>query len=105
MPAAQASGNPGHMAAASAGIREAMHILSAEVSKLPPGSETQRAVMKCIESLSKAFPESEASQGVQKTQALGMAQQAQQQNPMVSLMRALGGQGGGMTGESSQQAA
>lgn len=99
MPVAQASGNPGQMAQASAGIREALHILTAEVSKFPPGSEPQLAVMEAIKKISKAFPESEAAVGTQKTAALGMAQQAQQQNPMASLMRALSGAGGGMGGE------
>lgn len=90
----QASGNPGHMAQASAGIREAAHILSAEVSKLAPGSEQQLAVMDCIKKLSKLFPDSQASTGVQKTAALEMAQNAQQGNPMMALLRAFGSQGG-----------
>jgi hypothetical protein len=103
-PVAQASGNPGAMAQASAAVREALHILSASVSKFPPGSKSQTKVASAIKMLAEAFPESESAQGVQKTEALGMAQQAQQQNPMSSLMRAMGGNAG-MSGEQQQQGA
>lgn len=94
-PAAQASGNPGQSAQASAACREAMHILSAQVSKLPIGSKAQTKVANAIKMLAEAFPESEASHGVQKTEALGMAQQSAQQNPMAALMQAMGGGAGG----------
>lgn len=97
-PVAQPSGNPGHMAQASASVREALHILSQAVSKFPPGSKPQTKVASAIKLLAEAFPESEASAGVQKTEAMSMAQQAQQQNPMAALMRAQGGQTG-MSGE------
>lgn len=103
MPIGQPSGNPGRMAQASAGIREALHILTAEVAKLPPGSEPQVAVMECIKKLSKAFPEAEASPGIQKTQALSMAQGAQQGQPMAALMRAMAGAGAGAMGGEAPQ--
>ena len=101
-PMTSGTGNPGHMAQASAAVREALQILSSTVSKSPPGSEPQQKVAKAIELLTHTFPESEASVGVQKTEALDMAQRAQQQNQMASLMRAMGGQGGM---EQPQQAA
>jgi hypothetical protein len=86
------------MAQASAAVREALHILSQSVSKFPPGSKPQTKVASAIKLLAEAFPESEASPGVQKTEAVGMAQQAQQTNPMAAMMRAMGGQTG-MSGE------
>lgn len=92
------------MAQASATVREAIALLSTSISKFPPGSEPQQKLAKAIELLTHTFPESEASVGVQKTEALDVAQRAQQQNPMASLMRALGGQAS-MGGEQQQQAA
>lgn len=103
-PVGQPTGNPGHMAQAAAAVREAIAILASSVSKFPPGSEPQQKLAKAIELLTHTFPESESSVGVQKTEALDMAQRAQQQNQMASLMRALGGDGGGMGGPQQQAA-
>lgn len=91
-PAAQASGNPGQSAASVAKIREALRVLIASQSELPPGSKMQLAVSKAILDLSKEFPESEAAPGPQHTALRDIVQKAQQQQMMQALVRSQGAQ-------------
>lgn len=74
-----------------AAIRQAITIISAQIPKLAPGSKVQTKITSALKMLVEAAPESEASPGVQKTEALSQAQQTSQQNPIASLMRAMGG--------------
>lgn len=89
-PMGQPSANPGQMANGVAMLRQALEILQKALSMFPAGSEPHTATLQSITKLSKLAPSAEASPGVQKTEALAGAQQAQQQNPMVSMMRAMG---------------
>lgn len=106
MPLNQKSGNPGQAANATAQIREALQLLQHALTSVPVGTEAYESVLKCISTLSKNFPAAEASPGIQKTASLANAQQTQQQQPMVNLMRAMAGQGAsGMGGEVEHQQA
>jgi hypothetical protein len=99
MPLAQPSGNPGQAANAVAQIREALQLLQHALPNVPVGSELHDAVLSTITKLTKVAPASEASPGIQKTAAIANAQQTQQEQPMASLMRALGGPGANPSGE------
>lgn len=84
-PAAQATGNPGSAAAAVAKVQEAIKLISIALPEVP--MEDKADLAKCISILSKKFPASEASPGIQQTALRDLAQQAQQQAMMQALMR------------------
>lgn len=84
-PAAMHSGNPGAQANAIAKLREAIKLIELALPDLPP--EEKGEVAKCISILSKKFPDSEASPGIQQTALRDLAQKAQQQQMMQALMR------------------
>lgn len=92
-PIAVPTGNPGDMANAMSGLREAIKLLEGELPKLPTGSDPYKSVLAAIQGLSKHVSPSSESPGIQQTKLASLQAQAQKAAPLQALMRSLGGAG------------
>lgn len=80
-------GNPGANAAAIAQVREAVRILQMALPNLPMGDPLHKEVTRAIGGLAKHAPAAEAAPGVQNSALLDLQRNAQQQQPLMALMR------------------
>lgn len=95
------TGNPGEAAAAIMKVREAVKILQNALPACPIGTDIHKSVLKAITELSKAAPQAEATPGTQQTAFRDLQANAQQQAPMMALMRAIGQKAPGVAGASA----
>jgi len=79
-------------------VREAIKILEKALPNLPTGSDPYKAVLSAIQSVSRHVTPSAEVPGVQQTTLRDMQQNAQQSGMLQSVMRSLGGGGGGPPG-------
>lgn len=94
--------NPGDMAQGLTIIGNAVQMLQTALPLFPIGDEMQKAVIDSIQKLSKIAPASAQVPGVQATNLQGLAQDAQRNQLMVALQRAMGA-GEGQTQPQPQQ--
>ena len=92
------TGSPGSYANALSQVREAIKILEKALPNLPTGSDPYKAVLSAIQSVSRHVTPSAEVPGVQQTTLRDMQQNAQQSGMLQSVMRSLGGGGGGPPG-------
>jgi hypothetical protein len=92
------TGSPGSNANALSQVREAIKILEKALPNLPTGSDPYKAVLSAIQSVSRHVTPSAEVPGVQQTTLRDMQQNAQQSGMLQSVMRSLGGGGGGPPG-------
>ena len=92
------TGSPGSNANALSQVREAIKILEKALPNLPTGSDPYTAVLSAIQSVSRHVTPSAEVPGVQQTTLRDMQQNAQQSGMLQSVMRSLGGGGGGPPG-------
>jgi len=92
------TGSPGNNANALSQVREAIKILEKALPNLPTGSDPYKAVLSAIQSVSRHVTPSAEVPGVQQTTLRDMQQNAQQSGMLQSVMRSLGGGGGGPPG-------
>lgn len=76
-------------------VREAINILQAALPDFPPGSDPHKAVLNAISSISKYVPPSATVPGVQQTAIRDLAQNAQKNAMMQTVMNSLGGANAG----------
>jgi hypothetical protein len=93
-PAGPQTANAGFQADSLSKVREAVNLLNMAVAHLPVGSDEHKTVMRMIQDGAKIAPASAAIPGVQKTQLMGLAQEAEKTAMMQQLMRQAATQGG-----------
>lgn len=91
------SPNPGSDAAASAEVQQAVKILQGAFSKVDPGGEAGKTIIKCITSLSKIATVSQAAPNVGMEALKQALERARQNAPIQALLQQQGG-GGAMPG-------
>lgn len=73
-------------------VGSAVEMLTQALQFLPVGDEMQKGVIDAIQKLSKMAPPSGQVPGVQATQLQGLQQQAEQNQVLQALQRAMGSQ-------------
>lgn len=87
-PAAAPTPNPGAEANALGKVRQAVQLLQLALPEVPLGADVHKAITGAISSLSKHAPAADAAPGTQMSALRDLAHAAQQQAPLIALMRA-----------------